>query len=113
MSIRASLKPVLAAIALAALSSAAQACPLPMSVNDFFYRGSAADDCTAIIPGNDSASNVDGLFGQNWDQLVKFDADSGSAVGTTFTGSPVTVPGGTITFSLIFLGLVGQFYEYE
>jgi hypothetical protein len=105
-----SLKPMLAAAAsvLALACGGVQAACV--TATDFTYRGEGADECTAVIAGNDSASalNAANTFGSSdWVALAKFEFD-----GSVVEGHTVTVSTGDILFSLTYLGLQADGYHH-
>lgn len=78
-----------------------------LSVTNFGYRGDNADNCYGVAPGNDSqnAVNLAALFGiTSWDQVAKYDFDSGSAPGSY--ASPA------VAFSITYLGLQADGYHH-
>jgi hypothetical protein len=93
-----------------ATSALAAPC-VPGTEGDFTYRGDIADDCVSEV-GNDSDPLT--AFGDDWDRFAKFDRNADEAnAGDIFAGSTLDFGGGTITFSIKYLGLVDGFYNYE
>jgi hypothetical protein len=80
-----------------------------LSVADFEYRGSAADNCYGVGPGNDSETVVNttdgGLFGfTNWNSIAKFETPS--------TSTPGSFEPAGISFSITYGGFDGTWHNY-
>jgi hypothetical protein len=81
-----------------------------LSVNSFFYRGDASDNCYGVVGGNDSQTAVNatagGLFGISaWDSIARYDFNTGAEPGSF--ASPA------INFTVSYLGLSGGFHQYQ